>query len=569
MAEAKSGRWQLPVQYGFIAGVAVLYTALVGMVEMFQSRAIISGWLRLDQVLVFAPPLLAALLVSRRLVSAPSPLERLLMGAVVGLCSSLPITALLLLNTVVNVRQVFVSVSPVLVNLLTFGQDLPIGLALLIGILTLCGIVGALAPLVPKQVRPPLVAGLSITLGVGLLSEVPIQILRQAGGTAAVRTFFSANALRPEMALALFVIVVVVAALWQWQRDNVRKRYNSLGVGGQYAIRRTGFGLLFILLLALPWIVGLFLSEVLVNVGIYVLMALGLNIAVGLAGLLDLGYVTNFAVGAYVMGTLTSTGPLGIGQFNFWLILPVSVLSAMLTGFLLALPVLRMRGDYLAIATLGFGEIIRLLALSDWLRPYIGGSQGMLFIPSAQFFGIPLSGPQQIYYLILGACFLTLFVMIRLNSSRTGRQWMALREDEDAAAAMGIDTIKTKVLAFTLSAAAGGLAGGIFATKLGAIFPHSFNLLISINTLSIIIVGGMGSIPGIVLGALALVGLPELLREFAEYRLLMYGAALIAMMLLRPEGLWPSAVRRRELYEQAPSTVEETRALTSPVAASD
>ncbi|RIK45001.1 MAG: hypothetical protein DCC55_00540 [Chloroflexi bacterium] len=569
MAEVKWSRWQLPVQYGLIAGVAVLYTALVGMMEVFRARAIISGVLRLDQVLIFAPPLIAALLVSRRSADAPSPLERLLMGAVVGLCASLPTVALLLLNTVVNVRQMFVSVSPTLVNLLTFEQELPAGIALLIGSLVLFGIAGALLPLVPHRLRPSLIAAATITLGLGLLSEVPIQIIRQSGGTAAVRTYFSANALRPATALAIFVIVLLVFVLWQWQRENVRKRYNSLGVSGQYALKRTGLGLLFILLLALPWIVGLFLSEVLVNVGIYVLMGLGLNIAVGLAGLLDLGYVTNFAVGAYVMGTLTSTGPLGIGQFNFWLILPVSVLSAMLTGFLLALPVLRMRGDYLAIATLGFGEIIRLLALSDWLRPYIGGTQGMLFIPSAQIFGITLGGPQQIYYLILGACFLTLFVMIRLNSSRTGRQWMALREDEDAAAAMGIDTIQTKVLAFTLSAAAGGLAGGIFATKLGAIFPHSFNLLISINTLSIIIVGGMGSIPGIVLGALALVGLPELLREFAEYRLLMYGAALIAMMLLRPEGLWPSAVRRRELYEQTASTVEETRALTTPVAASD
>ena len=281
--------------------------------------------------------------------------------------------------------------------------------------------------------------------------------------------------------------------------------------------------------------------------GLYILMGLGLNIAIGLAGLLDLGYVTNFAVGAYVMAVLTSTGPLGIGGLNFWFVLPISLLAAMCTGFILALPVLRMRGDYLAIATLGFGEIIRLLALSDWLRPFIGGSQGILFIPKANLFGLTFSGPQQIYYLILAACLLTLFVMIRLNNSRTGRQWMAMREDEDAAAAMGIDTTKTKVLAFTLSAATGGVAGAIFASKLGTIFPHSFNLLISINALSLIIIGGMGSIPGIVVGAVVLVGLPELLREFAEYRLLLYGALLVTMMLIRPEGLWPSAVRRREL----------------------
>ena len=294
---------------------------------------------------------------------------------------------------------------------------------------------------------------------------------------------------------------------------------------------------------------GVYLSEVLNLVGLYVLMGLGLNIAVGLAGLLDLGYVTNFAVGAYVMAVLTSTGPLGMGEFSFWLILPICVLAAMFTGFMLALPVLRMRGDYLAITTLGFGEIIRLLALSNWLKPYIGGAQGVLFVPKPRLFGLTFSGPQTIYYIIVAACLAMLFVSLRLNNSRTGRQWMAMREDEDAAGAMGIDTMKTKMLAFTLSAASGGLAGAIFATKLGTIFPHSFSLLISINALSVIIVGGMGSIPGIVVGALALIGLPELLREFAEYRLLLYGALLITMMLVRPEGLWPSAARRRELHD--------------------
>ena len=230
----------------------------------------------------------------------------------------------------------------------------------------------------------------------------------------------------------------------------------------------------------------------------------------------------------------------------------------MLTGFTLALPVLRMRGDYLAIATLGFGEIIRLLALSDWLKPYIGGAQGVLFIPKpsvpligaitiGRFTFFDFSDPRWVYYLFLAACLLMLFISLRLNNSRTGRQWMAMREDEDAAGAMGIDTMKTKMLAFTLSAASGGLAGAIFASKIGTIFPHSFQLLISVNTLCIIIVGGMGRIPGIVVGALALIGLPELLREFAEYRLLMYGALLVVMMLVRPEGLWPSAARRREL----------------------
>ena len=567
MAETHRNPWRLPLQYGAIAGAAILYVALVGMVEMFRARSIIGGVLTLDQLLLYLPPIVAGLLVGRHPLGPQSVVERILAGLVIGLVSALPTAALILLSTVVDVRQMFVSVSPALISMLTFEQEtLALGIAILIGLLTVGGMLGVLLPLLPRTIGAPLAAGVGWMLGVGLLSELAIQILRQLDGNTSVRAFFRNGALKPEVAVAIFVIAALLTALWRWQRANVRTQYERLGVAGQAAVQRTGFGLMLILLLALPWVVGVFLSEVLVNVGLYVLMGLGLNIAVGLAGLLDLGYVTNFAVGAYVMAVLTSTGPLGIGQFNFWMIVPVSVLCAMFTGFVLALPVLRMRGDYLAIATLGFGEIIRLLALSDWLRPYIGGSQGILFIPSPQLFGITFSGPQTIYYLLLGACFLTLFVMIRLNNSRTGRQWMALREDEDAAAAMGIDTVKTKVLAFTLSAAAGGLAGAIFAAKLGTIFPHSFNLLISINTLAVIIVGGMGSIPGVVLGALVLVGLPELLREFAEYRLLLYGALLIAMMLLRPEGLWPSAIRRRELYDESTDTVGASQVNTAPAA---
>ncbi|MEM8862206.1 MAG: branched-chain amino acid ABC transporter permease, partial [Chloroflexota bacterium] len=178
---------------------------------------------------------------------------------------------------------------------------------------------------------------------------------------------------------------------------------------------------------------------------------------------------------------------------------------------------------------------------------YIGGAQGILFIPKPVFFGIELSNPEQLYYVGLAACLFMLYVTTRLFNSRTGRQWGAIREDEDVAAAMGIDTTRTKVIAFTLSAAAGGLAGALFATKVGTVFPNSFTVIVSINVLSLIIVGGMGSIPGIIVGAAALVGLPEILREFAEFRFLIYGALLVTMMLTRPEGLWPSEARKREL----------------------
>ncbi|TAK11495.1 MAG: branched-chain amino acid ABC transporter permease [Anaerolineae bacterium] len=304
------------------------------------------------------------------------------------------------------------------------------------------------------------------------------------------------------------------------------------------------------LLAIAPWILGSFLSQVLFEVGRFVLLGLGLNIVVGYAGLLDLGYVAFFAFGAYTMGLLTTTTNLNLGGgvFNFWLALPIAVLVSVLFGVLLGFPVLSLRGDYLAIVTLGFGEIIRILALSDWLKPIMGGAQGVLFIPTPEIFGIVFDSPESMYYLVLAAALVAAFVSIRLRDSRLGRQWMAMREDEDVAEAMGINTVQTKLLAFAIGAGFSGLGGAIFAARLGNIFPHSFNLLISINALSLIIVGGLGSIPGVIVGAIALVGLPELLREFQEYRLLIYGILLIVMMLNRPEGFLPAEVFKRELH---------------------
>ncbi len=270
---------------------------------------------------------------------------------------------------------------------------------------------------------------------------------------------------------------------------------------------------------------------------------------VGFAGLLDLGYVAFFAIGAYTIAVLTSP-ELGFFNLSFWEALPFAILVGVISGILLGIPVLKMRGDYLAIATLGFGEIIRILVLSDFLRPWLGGAQGIGKIPKASIGGIEFATPQQTYYLILAGCLLVGLISWRLRDSRLGRAWMALREDEDVAQAMGIKLTNTKLLAFATGASLAGLSGAIFASKVGSIYPHSLTLLISINALAIVIVGGMGSVPGVVVGALALAGLPELLREFAEFRLWVFGAVLVAMMLLRPEGLVPEATRRRELHEE-------------------
>ncbi|MEM6284041.1 MAG: hypothetical protein AAF787_17750, partial [Chloroflexota bacterium] len=548
-----------------IAGVVVVYTSAVGMVETFNEREVIRDWLTLGQMLLFFPAIIAGFFGTRRLREGGQGAAQTLVSSIlIGAVAALPVLLLLLIAVSIDVRDMFVNVNRDLIEILTFDNDnLFVGALLFLGFTTVAGLFGGVIDLLPAKIRQSVLIGLGVTLGVGVMAELVTLILEQLldrdayseafrdNSEVFIEFFFRRDILKVGGAATLLAVSVLLTLLWAYNANTIRTRYATLPQSQKSTFRSSGFTVLGIVLLILPWVLGAFLSEVMNNIGLYVLMGLGLNVAIGLAGLLDLGYATNFAVGAYVMGVLTSTGPLGLEQRlgiapNFWLVLPISLLSAMLTGFLFALPVLKMRGDYLAIATLGFGEIIGKLALSDWFRPVIGGAQGVLQIPDPTIFGYQLNDSQSMYYIILGACALALFVSIRLNNSRTGRQWMSIREDEDVAAAMGIDTAQSKLLAFTLSAATGGLAGAIFAAKLGTIFPNSFNVIVSINVLSLIIVGGMGSIPGVVIGAVVLIGLPELLREFSEYRFLLYGALLVYMMVSRPEGLIPSTLHRRE-----------------------
>ena len=351
-------------------------------------------------------------------------------------------------------------------------------------------------------------------------------------------------------AIIIFVVTAGGYYLWHLYQDRIKERIKALPPSQHRALSVGGKWVLPAVIVLLFPLLGSYPSEVMNEVGRFLLMGLGLNIVVGFAGLLDLGYVAFFAIGAYTMGVLTSPEITWLGfHMTFWEALPFSVLLSVLAGVILGVPVLGMRGDYLAIVTLGFGEIIQRLAISDWLKPYIGGSNGITLIPKATIGPIRFDSPQTIYYLFVVGCLIVAFISQRVKFSRVGRAWMALREDEDVAEAMGIDLVKTKLLAFATGAAFAGLSGAIFASKLASIYPHSFHLLISINVLCLIIVGGMGNIPGVIVGALFLVGLPEILREFAEYRLLLYGAGLVIMMLLRPEGLLPEARRRLELHE--------------------
>jgi branched-chain amino acid transport system permease protein len=397
----------------------------------------------------------------------------------------------------------------------------------------------------------------------GLLQDLLRAILAAWGPVAEINQwFFTANGLTVRGAVSLFMLITFVVYFWTKSGSAIEASLHTLSPPSQRALKITSSILLIVILLALPQILGLFLSEVLTIVGLFVLLGLGLNIVVGFAGLLDLGYVAFFAIGAYTVAVLTSP-ELGFLNLSFWEALPLAIVMGVVSGILLGIPVLKMRGDYLAIATLGFGEIIRILVLSDFLRPWLGGAQGIAKIPKASIGSIEFATPQQIYYLILAGCLLAGFISWRLRDSRLGRAWMAVREDEDVAQAMGINLVAAKLLAFATGAGFSALSGAIFASKLGSVYPHSFNVMISINILCLIIVGGIGSLPGVILGAIALVGLPELLREFAEYRLLVYGAALVAMMILRPEGLWPEAKRRQELHKE-----ESTEAETEPASGS-
>jgi branched-chain amino acid transport system permease protein len=365
---------------------------------------------------------------------------------------------------------------------------------------------------------------------------------------------------KPVQAAAVFCLLGLLpaAVVWLVARSGATNGLNSAVPSrrqptqrGRLLLRGSLVSIGVFVLVTLPFMVGLYWSDVTVLFGLLCLMGLGLNIVVGFAGLLDLGYVAFFAIGAYAAGLLTSMRSSLAWGWSFWAAWPVAMFCAAMAGILLGVPVLRMRGDYLAIVTLGFGEIIRVLALSDLLKPYIGGAQGILEIPKPTIGGLTLLTSQHLYYLILLGGLVAIFISWRLSDSRVGRAWIAIREDEDVAEAVGINLVQYKLFAFAIGALLAGVSGAIFASKLSSIYPHSFNLIWSINALCLIIVGGVASIPGVVVGAFAMVFLPEVLRFAAEYRYLMYGAALVVMMLVKPEGLWPAELLRRELHPEA------------------
>ncbi|MFA9403252.1 MAG: branched-chain amino acid ABC transporter permease [Anaerolineales bacterium] len=545
MITTQSIQLRTPLRFGIIAGVVSVCASAIGLVVLFDERELIAGVITMGQILIFAPTAALAYIAARDRAEGQRGIA-LLYGSLTGVISGIPSALLILLASAVNLRQFMPNVSPALIEILSFGLPPVAGSLAFLAAMTAVGLIAASFSLLPSNIKRPIFNGLLWTFTVGLFSENISNRVRFFFGQEFNRLIFTGKALSPFVAALIFFLAAGLT-VWQGRRQTTHKKPEDVSTSSKSRRRWMTYAGVVITLLILPLLLGSYLSEVLNNVGLFILMGLGLNIVVGFAGLLDLGYVAFYAIGAYSMAVMTSQGPLGFG-LSFWAALPFCVLIAAFAGLMLGLPVLRMRGDYLAIVTLAFGEIIRILVLSDLLKPVLGGAQGILKIPKPEIFGLVLKQPEQFYFVILAGVLIAWFVSWRLSKARLGRQWLAMQEDEDVAEAMGIRLVTTKLLAFSFGAAFSGLAGALLASKLTSIFPHSFKLEISINVLVLIIIGGLGSLPGVVIGALILVGLPELLREFAEYRLLMYGLLMIVMMLAKPEGFWPSQIMKRELH---------------------
>jgi len=496
---------------GLLSGTINVFVILLGLTTLVGS--IVQGWFNLPSATLGAWLLLLGIALwggtragSRALETSEKqvPLAGLVAGAAHGLLVAILVwSAATVTNGGFELRKWLAQLTIEAIELLTFGLDPTLAALLDFALLTGASLVGAL--LVLASARYGWRESLS---------------LRSRTTTERVRNLPAIQSFR-------------------------QYRYSQQIV----------FGVIVACLLIMPFVIGRYWNYTLGTVGIYVMLGLGLNIVVGFAGLLDLGYVAFFAIGGYTVALLTAPTPHGI-MMNFWLALPIGIGFAALSGILLGIPVLRMRGDYLAIVTLGFGEIIRILSKSDALTSFSGGPRGVRAVAGPSIFGLDLSSPIAFLFLIMLGIVLVAFVTNRLQHSRVGRAWMAMREDEDVAEAMGIHTLKYKLLAFAIGAAFAGMGGAIFASRNKFTGPEDFTLMVSINVLCLVIIGGMGSIPGVIVGALVLKGLPEVLRELDDYRMLVFGALLIFMMIVRPEGLWPSKRRRMELHDADQTSVE-------------
>jgi branched-chain amino acid transport system permease protein len=563
------------VRTGAIAGSVTIFLAAVGLIGNFTTLNLIGELITFAGLMLVSPPLLAGYINAQSRIEAgktiePTVAQAATVGTVAGVAAGAVFGAFVVFVDafgVDRIREVFINISPTLMDYLTAGRPAIVAAAIITAVSGAAGGAGAAYRRLPANVRRPLGSAVWVTLLFGFLQRIiPIAM----DELSVERDWLYSKVTGGLTWLGAIVVATAAAGasvLKARKGDAIRRAVRFRPGGGNdevagprispaaIVLMLVGLGLL----LVAPWVLGSVISEVLGTVMVFALLGLGLNIVVGYAGLLDLGYVFFFTLGAYSLALLTgatlntfigSSEPVIALNLNFYVAIPVVVLIAAVAGVLIGAPVLRLRGDYLALVTLGLGEMIVVLVTSPWLEPLVGGPQGMRDITNAAIGNFGFREPQHFYYLAFAFVVLALFVSWRLANSRVGRAWTALREDEQVADAMGVSTISYKLLAFAMGGAIGSVGGALFAVKIGSLTPASFTVLVSIQVLGIVILGGIGSLPGVITGSLVLVGLPGLLREFEEYRLLAYGAALVAVMLLRPQGLVPNVRRSRELREE-------------------
>ncbi len=558
--------WRRLLRLGAVAAFVEMFISLSAMPVRLDERLVIESVLSLGYVFIGAIPIVVGNRLGRQIRREGVPLHQagpyeLVGGALVGAMSAAGLSLLVVLITHFDLREPLVNWSPQLRDLLSFNQGPTFGVLIWLGIGAVGGFVGGGLRLLNQRIRRTLLTMAATVVFAAILEQLAVDLVSGVGLEQVADWFYARRGgLTQAGAGVTAAIAGVVAFLGRGRLKAARAHVQSLE--GPAHTRATALMILLTaaVLIVVPLLVGSLTNELLANVGLFVLLALGLNIVVGLAGILDLGYVAFFAVGSYTAAVLTAaTSPKINPEWPWFVALIFVVIVTGLVGLFIGAPVIRMRGDYLAIVTLGFGEIIRLLFLSDWLSGWFGGSQGITAIGGVEIFGLTTvdgTNPRKVFYLVLVFCAIAIYVSWRLERSRLGRAWMAVREDETVADAMGINTVNVKLLAFVVGAILGSFSGAIFANKVGSVFPSSFLILVSMVILVVVIFGGMGSIIGVIAGAALLIGVlggpkqPGLLQEFSEFKLLIYGALLVWMMLARPEGLIPSARRTRELHQE-------------------
>jgi len=387
------GLWQNGMKIGLIAGGVAVLISLIGMVEAFSQRFIISGAITLGQTLLLGVGLFTSYQAAKK-TPGPGSFGRLLNGGVAGMTAAGVLGIFIFLGGHLNLRQIFINASPVLYKLLTFEQEFGTGILILLAAGALGGLLAGLVFIAPPHLRRTLGAVGGSLVAMGVLQDLLAPTFTLWGPLAVINDWiYEVNGLSLRGALFLILLIGGGTHFWGKKGAAIQTAFGRIGPAKQKTLRLSGWLFVVFLLLILPQVLGLFLSEVLTIVGLYVLLGLGLNIVVGYAGLLDLGYVAFFAIGSYTIALLTSP-ELGFFNLSFWTALPFAILLGVLFGVLLGIPVLKMRGDYLAIATLGFGEIIRILVLSDFLRPWLGGAQGVGKIPKVSIGSVEFGTPQ-------------------------------------------------------------------------------------------------------------------------------------------------------------------------------